>query len=87
MADNLLKEVMTGLEVKIELMKKGVKLADIADMAGVTRPTVTRSLNYNDGYECAQVTEKIRQVLGLQNLRIVKMPGLPKSMICRNVAR
>lgn len=78
MADKLLKEAMTGVEIKIELMKKGVKLADIADMAGVTRPTVTMSLNY---------TEKIRQVLGLQSLRIVKMPGLPKSVICRNFAR
>lgn len=44
MADPMLKEFMTGLDVKIELMKKGIKLADIADMADVTRPAVTRLL-------------------------------------------
>jgi len=74
MADPMLKEFMTGLDVKIELMKKGIKLADIADMADVTRPAVTRTLSYNDEYECTLVTEQIAEVLGLQKLRIIKKP-------------
>jgi transcriptional regulator with XRE-family HTH domain len=87
MTEPMLKEEMTGLEIKIELMKKGIKLADIADMAGVDRSTVTRTLQYNDGYECVPVTEQIRLVLGLKKLRILKRPQLPKSRIYRDVAR
>lgn len=87
MTESMLKEAMTGLEIKIELMKKGIKLADIADMAGVTRPAVTRTLKYNDGYECLPVTEQIRRVLGLNKLKILKVPQLPKSKIYRDVAR
>lgn len=87
MTEPMLKEAMSGLEIKIELMKIGVKLADIADMAGVTRPAVTRTLKYNDGYECSPVIEKIRQVLGLDRLRILKMPELAKSKICRDIAK
>lgn len=87
MPAHLPKEDMTGLEIKIELMKKGVKLADIADWVGVTRPTVTRTLAYNDGYESAAVTEQIRQVLGLKRLHILKKPNLPKGKIYRDVAK
>lgn len=87
MPESMLKEAMTGLEIKIELMKKGVKLADIADLTGVTRPAVTRTLKYNDGYECIPVTEQIRQMLGLKRLRILKMPQLPKSKIYRDMAK
>lgn len=87
MTESTLKEAMTGLEIKIELMKKGIKLADIADMAGVTRPAVTRTLKFNDGYECLSVTEQIRSVLGLHRLKILKMPQLPKSKICRDAVR
>ncbi|TEB04778.1 hypothetical protein Psch_03540 [Pelotomaculum schinkii] len=81
-----LKEVMTGLEVKIELMKKGLKLADIADMADVTRPTVTKTLSYNDGYECTLVTKQIARVLGLQKLQIIKKPKKAKGRMHSQLA-
>ncbi|TEB04781.1 hypothetical protein Psch_03543 [Pelotomaculum schinkii] len=86
MADPVLKEVMTGLDVKIELMKKGIKLADIADMADVTRPAVTRTLSYNDGYECTLVTKQIARVLGLQKLQIVKKPKKARGKIRSQLA-
>lgn len=74
MAEPGLNKIMTGLEVKIELMKRGIKLANIADLADVTRPAVTRTLSYDDSYQCEQVIEQIARVLGMERIKIVKKP-------------
>lgn len=59
---------MTGLEIRIELMRKGIKLVDIAAQAGVKPPAVTKMLTDKDGkyaYIGRRIRPYIAQALGI----------------------
>lgn len=61
---------MTGLEIKIELWRKGVKLVDIASSAGVTLSAVSRALRDNDEYMGRRLRPFIATALGLPEDKI-----------------
>lgn len=59
---------MTGLDIRIELMRKGIKLIDIAARAGVKPPAVTKMLKDRDGkyaYIGRRVRPYIAEALGI----------------------
>ena len=67
------KNGMTGLEVRIELMRKGIKLIDIAAQAGVKPPAVTKMLNDKDGkygYIGRRIRPYIAEALGIPEKEI-----------------
>jgi len=65
MARARVKKGMSGLEIKIGLMRKGIKLSDIAARAGVSPAAVTRALDDNDKYHGLSLRPFIAEALGL----------------------
>lgn len=65
MARARVKKGMTGLEIKIGLMRKGIKLSYIAARAGVSPAAVTRALDDNDKYHGLSLRPYIAEALGL----------------------
>ncbi|SHJ59188.1 Winged helix-turn-helix DNA-binding [Desulfofundulus thermosubterraneus DSM 16057] len=59
------KKGLTGLEIRIELMRRGIKLVDIAARAGVKPPAVTRMLSGKDQYKGRRLRPVIAEALGL----------------------
>lgn len=56
---------MTGLEIKAELVRRGIKLVEIADRAGVSPAAVTRALKDNDHYYGHRLRPIIAEALGI----------------------
>ncbi|TEB10649.1 helix-turn-helix domain-containing protein [Pelotomaculum propionicicum] len=56
---------MTGLEIKAELVRRGIKLVEIADLAGVSQAAVTRALKDSDRYYGHRLRPIIAEALGL----------------------
>jgi len=56
---------MTGLEIKAELVRRGIKLVEIADRAGVSPAAVTRALKESDHYYGHRLRPIIAEALGL----------------------
>jgi len=71
---------MTGLEIKIMLMQKGVKLSQIAGCAGVTPGAVTRALNDNDVYVGRRIRPVIAEALGLPEEELWPSNIMPKKV-------
>ncbi len=59
------KNGMTGLEIRIALMRKGIKLVDIAARAGVKPAAVTKMLNGKDAYIGRRIRPYIAEALGI----------------------
>lgn len=64
------KQRMTGLEIRIELMRKGIKLVDIAARAGVKPPAVTKMLDGKDIYIGRRIRPYIAEALGIPEDKI-----------------
>ena len=56
---------MTPLEIKSELILRGISLKDIADQAGVSSPAVTQAINQypNSRYKGKRVRKYIAEAL------------------------
>lgn len=61
---------MSGLEIKIALMRRGVKLIDIAAQAGVKPAAVTRMLKSNDPYIGKRLRPYISSALDMREEEI-----------------
>jgi len=66
---------MTGLEIKIELMRRGIKLVEIAARAGVKPPAVTKALNDEDEYIGRRIRPVIAEALGIPEEKIWPSKG------------
>lgn len=56
---------VSGLEIKIMLMRKGIKLNWVAARAGVTPSAVSRALDDNDEYLGRRIRPVIAESLGV----------------------
>jgi len=70
----------TGLEIKIMLMRKGIKLSRIAAIAGVTPAAVTRSLDDNDEYVGRRIRPVIAEALGVPEYELWPKCNIPKKI-------
>jgi lambda repressor-like predicted transcriptional regulator len=59
------KQGMSGLEIRIALMRKGIKLVEIAARAGVKPPAVTKMLDGNDIYVGRRIRPYIAEALDI----------------------
>lgn len=59
------KEGMTNLEIRIGLLRRGIKLSKIAVRAGVKPAAVTKALNDKDEYLGRRLRPYIAEALGL----------------------
>jgi len=70
----------TGLEIKIMLMRKGVKLSQIAARAGVTPSAISRALNDNTEYVGRRIRPVIAEELGVSEEKLWPNSTLPKKV-------
>jgi lambda repressor-like predicted transcriptional regulator len=70
----------TGLEIKIMLMRNGIKLSWIAVRAGVTSGAVTRALDDNDKYVGRRIRPVIAEALGVSEDEIWPSSTIPKKI-------
>lgn len=80
MARAIAKKNATGLEVKIMLLKKGIRLVDVAARAGVTPSAVSRALDDDTPYIGRRLRPVIAEMLGVQEEKIWPNSTIPKKM-------
>lgn len=68
----------SGLEIKIMLMKKGIKLNQIAARAGVSAPAVTRALTDDCEYIGRRIRPFIAEALGVPEIDLWPASTIPK---------
>lgn len=56
---------MSPLDIRIELMRRGITLKDIARRAGVSTPTVCKTIRGNSAYRGRRVRPYVAEALGL----------------------
>lgn len=72
---------MTGREIKAELIRRGVKLSDIAKMAGVSPPAVTKALTDGSSYIGMRIRPYIAEAVGMSVEKI--WPPVEKQKLAR----
>lgn len=69
-----------GLEIKIMLMRKDIKLNQIAKRAGVTSAAVSRALNDNTEYIGRRIRPIIAEALGVPEEELWPTSTIPKKI-------
>lgn len=70
----------SGLEIKIMLMRKGIKLNKIAARAGVTPSAVTRALNDSTEYIGRRIRPVIAAALDVPEEELWPISTMPKKI-------
>lgn len=73
-------ENKTGLEIKVMLLQKGVKLNQIAARAGVTPSAVSKALNDNAEYIGRRIRPIIAEALGVPEKKLWPNSNIPQKM-------
>ncbi|WP_034631176.1 helix-turn-helix domain-containing protein [Desulfotruncus alcoholivorax] len=78
MANGEAKKDVTGLDIKIMLLQKGIRLKAIAHRAGVTPSAVSRALDDNTPYVGRRLRPVIADALGVPEEKLWPITTMPQ---------